>query len=347
MNKTIRANSTAPQKIRIFCGLAIVMTLFSCGESMTQEPVSIESAPEIETTTEQLDFYPKEISVDAAEPPFSDLENELWAKLKGNSLIALKARGEIPVSISNTGACQSYAPHLKYLYNDGFGPAISELNLAKDVDLANYSFALVDHIGGVLANISYDLKNLVLEIVVLCPAKYANLVEDFAFTNPWKFHWTSGGGDCFEDFLFPRADCKTNSFMMLVQTFIVENSELIESRTGGDALIGDEPPTPWTGSLGAFNVEDLWFSCQLSKTIKFPPTQEDVTNLKKAQKALVDAYEQQKDEFFLIHSAFPAGIVEYYKKYPNDEYLPSTYSIWRSRCEESDLQFWFTEFGFK
>ena len=99
--------------------------------------------------------------------------------------------------------------------------------------------------------------------------------------------------------------------------------------------------------MGFFDIEDVWFSCELSKTIQFPPTQEDIANLRKAEKALVDAYDAEKDGFFLIHSSFPAAIIKYYKDNPNDEYTPSSFSIWRSRCEESDLQWWFSYFGLK
>lgn len=332
--------------------MLVILALAGCSASSSEPDqvakISATTAPEPELVplTIQLNgapLYPAVIGDGVPFPAFSEKDLESWAKLNFTTVVVLKAQGKLPTTYPDTGACTSFYPHIESLFGNGWGidthPSLAQAGNGSTL------FGDGDSPINWWSKQSAKIQPLLIEVAVLCPGKYPSLID--ALSSPKKYQFSLAELGVCTDYEVQIDKCEPKAMIDFVEVFLTDNPDFFESRTGSKALLGVEPPTPWTSMYGVFFIESLWLSCQLRNQISLPPTTEDVKKLRQAAKSLRNAYEETDDEYFLSQSQLPLSIVEYYVKYPDDQYSPFSLELWRAACEDNRLAWQFTYFGLK
>ena len=102
----------------------------------------------------------------------------------------------------------------------------------------------------------------------------------------------------------------------------------------------EEPPTPWENPVSIYATPYLADSCDVILNLQLPPTSAQIEKLHVAGEELWKSFELSLDPYIGERAVDARAIVEYYRKYPNDDRYPFTYHNAEEACNDSNLQYW-------
>ena len=104
--------------------------------------------------------------------------------------------------------------------------------------------------------------------------------------------------------------------------------------------VAEEPPTPWENPVSIYATPYIADSCDVILNLQLPPTSAQIEKLHEAGEELWKSFELSLDPYIGDRAVDARAIVEYYRKYPNDDRYPFTYQKAEEACKDSNLQYW-------